>query len=125
PKLVLITRAGYYAKRLPARSDVVTFLVRDGQKDEVWLQRIIGLPGESVAIESGKVLVQGKPLDEPYVSLQNVEDDYSSRMPVVRIPAGHYFLLGDNRDNSVDSRVRGLTPREDLTGKVVGRLSGL
>lgn len=121
PGQVLITRAGYYSKRLPQRRDVVTLLIPE-HEGQVWLQRIIGLPGETIAIEAGKVLVDGRPLEEPYIPLENVTTDYSLSMAPMKIPSGHYFLLGDNRDNSVDSRMQNLTLRDDITGKIVAIL---
>ena len=121
PGQILVMRAGYYVKRLPQRGDVVTLLVPK-YEGQVWLQRIIGLPGETIAIIDGKVHVDGHVLKEPYVASDNVRTDYSLAMDTVRIPADHYFLLGDNRDNSEDSRLLDLTRREDITGKVIARL---
>jgi signal peptidase I len=122
PGQVLITRAGYYVKRPPQRGDVVTLFVPRNE-GQVWLQRIIGLPGETIAIEAGKVLIDGRPLDETaYVSSENVRADYSVSMAPVTIPPGYYFMLGDNRDNSMDSRMQGPTRREDVTGKVIATL---
>ncbi|WP_454829935.1 signal peptidase I [Pseudoxanthomonas wuyuanensis] len=121
PGHVLVTRAGYYVKRLPQRGDVVTLLV-PGYDGQVWMQRIVGLPGETVAIEAGKVHVDGRPLNEPYVSPDNALTDYARTMSAMTIPAGHYFMLGDNRDNSMDSRMLEPARREDITGKVIARL---
>ena len=121
PGQVLITRAGAYAKEAPERRDVVTLLVED-EGTQVWIQRVMGLPGETISIEGGTVFVQGKALREPYVASENNVQEYSLHMDPVTVPAGHYFMLGDNRDNSMDSRLRGFTPREDITGRVIGSL---
>ncbi|WP_368564541.1 signal peptidase I [Pseudoxanthomonas sp. UTMC 1351] len=121
PDQVLITRAGYYVKRSPQRGDVVTLFV-PGYEGQVWLQRIIGLPGETVEITTGKVMIDGRPLEEPYVSPENLTADYSLSMEAMTIPPGRYFLMGDHRDNSMDSRMQDLTRREDITGKVVAIL---
>jgi signal peptidase I len=118
PNQILITRAGYYVKRTPQRGDVVTLLV-PGYEGQVWLQRIIGLPGETIAIEAGKVLIDGRPLEEAYVSPERARADYSLSMAAMTIPTDRFFLLGDNRDNSMDSRMLSLTRREDVTGKVI------
>jgi signal peptidase I len=119
PNQVLITRAGYYVNRPPQRGDVVTLFVPK-HEGQVWLQRIIGLPGETIAIEAGNVLIDGRPLDETaYVSAENVTAEYSVSMAPMIVPAGHYFMLGDNRDNSMDSRMQDMTRREDVTGKVI------
>jgi signal peptidase I len=54
-----------------------------------------------------------------YVSAKARTSDYSKQMEPIKVPADHYFVLGDNRDNSSDSRVWGSVPRSDITGKVV------
>lgn len=118
PGQVLITRAGYYVTRPPQRGDIVTLLV-PAHEGQIWLQRIIGLPGETIAIEAGKVMINGRLLKETYVSPENATADYSLSMAARTIPPGHYFMMGDNRDNSMDSRILDLTRREDVTGKVV------
>lgn len=116
---IIFVRAGYYTTHLPQRGEVVT-AVAPGI-DGVVLKRIVGLPGETVAIENGRVLVDGDPLDEPYVRGDSVATPYSLEFPSLMVPEGHYFLLGDNRDNSSDSRVWGLLPRTELVGRVAGR----
>lgn len=122
PDQVLLTRAGHYVRHAPQRGDVVTLLIPQ-HEGQVWLQRVIGLPGETIAIEAGIVHVDGKPLEEPYVSADNVQMDYSLTMPATRIAEGHYFMLGDHRDNSMDSRWQTQTLREDITGKVLRSLN--
>ena len=121
PEQVLLTRAGYYTKHAPLRGDVVTLFVPE-HEGQVWLQRIVGLPGETLSIVDGRVHIDGVALDEPYVAAGNVSMEYSLAFPPTRVPAGHYFMMGDNRDNSMDSRFQPMTTREDITGKVVGRL---
>lgn len=121
PGQVLLTRAGYYTRHLPQRGDVVTLFVPE-HEGQVWLQRVVGLPGERVGIVDGKVYINGIALDEPYVAAQNASTDYSRTFAPIRVPEGHYFMMGDNRDNSVDSRMQPMTRREDITGGVVGRM---
>jgi signal peptidase I len=122
PGHVLLTRAGYYTRHSPQRGDMVTLLVPE-HEGQVWLQRIVGLPGETVGIVDGIVHIDGAALEEPYVVRENVRTDYALTFAPVRVPDGHYFMMGDNRDNSVDSRLQPMTRREDLTGKVVARLN--
>lgn len=122
PGQVLVTRAGYYTRHAPQRGDVVTLLVPE-HKGQVWLQRIVGLPGETVRILGGKVHINGTAVHEPYVAPENVSADHSLEFPSTRVPEGHYFLMGDNRDNSMDSRFQPMTRREDITGKVIGPLN--
>jgi signal peptidase I len=122
PGQVLVTRAGHYTRHAPSRGDVVTLFVPE-YEGQVWLQRIVGLPGETVGIVDGRVHIDGVPLQEPYVAEENLRTDYALTFAPVRVPEGHYFMMGDNRDNSVDSRLQPMTRREDLTGKVVRRLN--
>lgn len=102
------------------RGDIVTFLVPE-HEGQVWMKRIVGLPGETIAIHEGRVMIDGAPLVEPYVAPGNMLTDYSLAMAPKRIPADRYFVLGDNRDNSVDSRMLTLTSRADITGVLVNR----
>lgn len=120
PGRIVFTRVVDGASDELRRGDIVTFLVpeEDGQ---VWMKRIVGLPGETIEIRAGTVVVDGEPLVEPYVAPENVRTDYSLAMAAKRLPARRYFLLGDNRDNSVDSRMLAPTAREDITGKLVVR----
>lgn len=78
------------------------------------VKRVIGLPGEHVVIEGGAVSVDGAPLEEPYASPSYYRGAF-------RVPAGHYLLLGDNRDASSDSRTweRPYVAREAIVGRLV------
>jgi signal peptidase I len=84
-----------------------------------YLKRVIGLPGEAVELRGGAVFVDGRPLAEPYA--RTGEDGNSRDVPAVVVPERSYFVLGDNRDYSYDSRYWGFVPRELIYGKVVGR----
>ncbi len=102
-----------YALRGPRRGDVVVFLYpRDPR--QTFVKRVIGLPGDTVAIESGRVLIDGRPLLEPY----RVNPAHGDMAPQF-VPHGSYFVLGDNRDFSDDSRFWGDLPRRDLVGRAV------
>jgi signal peptidase I len=115
-----------YHFRSPRRGEIVVFktpplaAVRCGMGG-TFVKRIVGLPGETVAVRdvNGKrtVLIDGKPLDEPYLNAaHNLGTDNLLRSTT--IPAGNYFMLGDNRDKSCDSRQWGTVPRDNLIGKV-------
>jgi signal peptidase I len=80
----------------------------------VFIKRIVGLPGERVAERRGVILVEGKRLPEPYVQ-RSRRDDLSGNW---RVPPGAYFVLGDNRTESCDSRAWGALPEENLIGEV-------
>lgn len=101
-----------------ARGDIVMHRhLEDPSK--VYIKRLVGLPGETVEIRGAKVFVNGAELAEPYVDPKlNVT---AQSMPPVLVRPEHYFVLGDNRDNSADSRLWGPVPRKFILGKAVGR----
>lgn len=119
-KQYLIVDQISYRFNEPERGDVVIFrFPLDTTK--FFIKRVIGLPEEKVVIEDGKVSIFDKngeelELDEPY--LENVSHDSMS----VTLNEGEYFVLGDNRTASSDSRVWGLLPRENIVGKAFVRL---
>jgi signal peptidase I len=80
------------------------------------VKRLIGLPGETWSERNGLVYINGKKLDEPYV--HDDRRDVESFGPV-KIPEGHYFMMGDNRSGSCDSRRWGTVAKSALIGKVI------
>lgn len=104
----------------PERGDIIVFKYPlDRKKD--FVKRLVGLPGDTVEIRKGVVLVNGKPMTEPPFGAQiyyNVEDwDYGKAGHVFRVPDDHFFTLGDNSAHSADSRQWGFVPKKDLIGK--------
>lgn len=96
------------------RGDIVMFLYpKDRTKS--YIKRIIGLPGEMVEIKSGQVFINDELLDEPYV--ENSYNQAKPNFPPQKIPEYQYFVLGDNRDNSSDSRFWGTVDKELIKGK--------
>ncbi|HEX5887876.1 MAG TPA: signal peptidase I [Pyrinomonadaceae bacterium] len=96
------------------RGDIVIFLY---PKDPVksYIKRIVGLPNETVDIREGKVSINGQPLAEPYI---DPELDQSQRdLAAIKLDADSYFVIGDNRDNSSDSRFWGPLKRKFIYGK--------
>jgi len=116
---IVFVQAGYYRGHTPERGDIVTAFSPEIRQPI--LKRIIGLPDETIAISGGQLLVDGHVISESYVSPDNNVSEYSLELPPTRIPAGHYYLLGDNRDNSSDSRIWGALPRADLLGRLAGQ----
>jgi len=100
------------------RGDIVIYrFPKDESKS--FIHRIIGLPGEEVVIRGGKVYINRKYLEEPYVSPENTM--YSQSSEPFKVPEGSYYVIGDNRDQSNDSRSWGALPKRYIVGKYVVR----
>ena len=100
-----------YPFHSPRRGDVVIFHFPRNEMHD-FVKRVIGLSGDTVQIKGGQVIVNGIPLAEPYIT----QHDQTNMHPV-RIPEGHFFVLGDNRRASNDSRNWGLVPKDNIVGK--------
>jgi signal peptidase I len=103
-----------YLFRSPQRGDVIVFRepgIPEGQPDRDFIKRIIGEPGDVVEVRDRTVFINGRPLEEPYIS---EPPDYTC--PPRRVPDGYYFVLGDNRNFSSDSHVWGPVPKENIIG---------
>ena len=98
------------------RGDVVVFLFPD-DPSKSYIKRLIGMSGDTVEIREGKVIVNGQELDEPYVD-SRLNQSHRSQQPIYVRP-NYYYVLGDNRDNSSDSRIWGLVPERYVYAKVV------
>ncbi len=115
-----------YHLRDPKRGEIAVFRTPAkaqrvcGGSGDTFVKRIIGLPGERISVKlirgDGYVYINGRLLDEPYLSTANrrLASEFGPR----RIPPGHYFMMGDNRDESCDSRQWGAVPRDNMIGKV-------
>ncbi len=112
------TEARLFHARAPARGEMITFLYPKDPRN-IFLKRVIGLPGETVAINGRTVLIDGRPLAEPYAYFLTGQDggaDATDWGPEV-VPPNSYFVLGDNRDNSKDSRYWGFLPADNVLGQ--------
>jgi len=101
-----------YQKNEPQRGDIVVFSFPLDPKQDL-IKRVVGLPGESIEVKEGIVIINGTPLDEPYIAAQPL---YNGTWVV---PEGQYFVLGDNRNESKDSHEWGFLPRENIIAKAV------
>ncbi len=103
------------------RGDIVLFYYPADQSQS-FIKRIIGIPKDEVEIQEGNVVLNGKKLDEPYVDAKNNQALFS-RKPIM-VPDDSYFVMGDNRDNSNDSRFWGSLKREFIYAKFVRKDEG-
>ena len=111
-----------YHFRDPRRREIIVFNVPQRAEEAcgaggVFVKRIIGLPGDVWQERQGFVYINGKKLDEPYIKKDR--RDFSS-YPARKIPKDNYFMMGDNRQSSCDSRRWGTVPRKNIIGKVFG-----
>jgi len=98
------------------RGDVVVFLFPDDPSAS-YVKRLIALPGDTVEIREGKVIVNNQELVEPYIDPRLNLSHRSQQL--VYVKPNYYYVLGDNRDNSSDSRIWGLVPERYIYAKVV------
>lgn len=116
----LIVSEWVYHLRKPHRGEVVVFHATE-EKD--YIKRVIALPGETIAIADGKVLVNGKALDEPYIAdamkryKEETGGEYNATFQEQKVPEGTVFVLGDNRVDSTDSRVIGPVAYDKIIGR--------
>ena len=101
----------------PERGDIIVFQTSGGSGNDL-IKRVIGLPGEQVEIVNGTVFIDGQRLVEPYIT-----EAWSDTRHAIVIPDRHYYVLGDNRNSSQDSRSGriGLVPRDRIVGKALLR----
>ena len=152
PGFLVLPKTTRLFGELPKRGDVVVFRW-PGDRGQVWVKRVIGLPGDRIALDNGRVFINGEPVGMKRDGDGQVEREDGSRinaaryietlpggrehsifklrasepldnMPEITVPPGNLFVMGDNRDNSADSRVPvhdggvGLLPATDLVGRV-------
>jgi len=109
---VLVDKLTYHF-RSPQRGDVIVFH-NPRSPSQLYIKRIIGLPEEQIEIREGRIYIDGKELEETSDFPQIPYSDNCS----VTVPPDHYFVLGDNRNHSSDSRSLGPIPAENIIGKV-------
>ena len=114
----LLTDKVTYRFQQPKRGDVVVFKAPGSDGDE-YIKRIMGLPGETLTIEKGKILINGVSLEENYLGNDVFTSGglFNKEGESVIIPEDNYFVLGDNRSYSSDSRAWGFVPKKEITGR--------
>ena len=125
PTATNLERAALPVTRIQ-RGDVVVFKYpEDPERD--FIKRVVGLPGEVVELRDRQVHIDGRPLDEPYVFHLHADaggfsfgpSDVRNRYGPITVPSEHYFVMGDNRDNSEDSRYWGFLPGRYVKGRAL------
>ena len=120
-KFVYGLHSGFLSSLLPyknlKRGDVIVFKY-PLSPEVAYVKRLIGLPGEKVEMVGRTVYIDGKPLRESYTQYINTDSVYEHYGPY-NVPANQFFAMGDNRDNSQDSRFWGFVPRDHIIGKAL------
>jgi len=117
---VLVNKLRYHFHDVH-RGDIVVFKRPPGENDpqiKDLIKRVIGLPGDTIEGRDGQILVNGRVLHEPYTAKNSPMSDFSAR----KIGPGHYFVMGDNRGNSKDSRVFGPIAKSLIVGRAFIRV---
>ncbi|MBM7854369.1 signal peptidase I [Desulfohalotomaculum tongense] len=110
---IIVSKISYYFDE-PKRGDIVVFKYpRDPSRN--FVKRLIGEPGDTVELRDSKLYINGKLVPEDYLPAGIRYGNYGP----VKVPAGHYLMLGDNRNNSEDSRYWGFLPENLIIGKAV------
>lgn len=107
---VLVNKVAYKIGE-PERGDIIVFRYPPAPNETPYIKRVIGLPGDVISIDGGNVYVNGYQLIEPYLMAN------TSRGGEWTVPAGNLFVMGDNRNNSSDSRMWGFVPLGNVIGK--------
>ena len=107
---IIVNKVDYYLHK-PDRGDVIVLRSPRDQSTDL-IKRIIAIPGDSIEIRNGQVLVNDKVLSEPYI-----KEEPTYKYPKQTLPEDNYFVLGDNRNVSADSHIGWYALREDIIGK--------
>jgi signal peptidase I len=97
----------------PKRGDIIVFESVDNP-DEDLIKRVVGLPGDTIAVRRGHLLLNGERQIEPFVNKKLPDRSFYAK---TKVPEGHVFVMGDNRGNSADSRVFGPLPEKNIEGE--------
>jgi signal peptidase I len=104
------------------RGDIIVFRRPPGDSDSdypILAKRVIGLPGESISSQGNTIFINGSPLAEPWLpKLTGICDQMAANVLAIKIPPHRYYVMGDCRGDSIDSRYWGTVPASDIIGKV-------
>lgn len=114
--LVVVSQIAYDFGGQPQRGDVIV-LHPPSDPSVVYVKRVIGTPGDQLFITPNAVYVNGHKLDEAYIKLIDPSAMENQPLGKITLGPGQYFVMGDNRQNSTDSRVFGYVPRQNIIGK--------
>ncbi len=114
----LLTDKISYRLHTPERGDVIVFKAPPDYVDE-FIKRIIGIPGDTVSVKNSKVFVNGREIPEAYIPAEyhTYAGRFADEGAVLTVPADEYFVLGDNREHSLDSRNIGFIGKDKITGR--------
>jgi signal peptidase I len=116
---LIVDKVSYHLNK-PQRGDIVVFnptkALEDQNFHDAFIKRVIGLPGDRVAVRGGKVIINDQPLRENYI-----QERPQYELETVTVPNDSYMVLGDNRNNSYDSHYWGFVPKEKIIGRAVVR----
>lgn len=118
----ILTNKIVYKIQDPQRGDIVIF--KSPKNKEIdYIKRIIGLPGDTVGLRNNTLYVNGQPVKEPYLTpgITIFGGSYLAEGEEIIVPVGLYFVAGDNRSHSSDSREFGPIPKEDIIGQAILR----
>jgi signal peptidase I len=108
---VIVNKLAYRLKNTPHRGDVIVFKYPPNPDSTPFIKRVIGLPGDQVHIADGKIYINGELMYEPYLKVTTIHGgDWT-------VPADQLFVMGDNRNNSNDSRSWGFVPYANIIGR--------
>ena len=108
---VIVNKLAYWLNKNPHRGDVIVFRYPPNPEQIPYIKRIIGLPGDQIHIINGKIYINGELMLEPYLKVTtNRGGDWT-------VPANQLFVMGDNRNNSSDSRSWGFVPFANIIGR--------
>ena len=111
----LLTEKVSYYRRDPQRGDVIVF--KPPISEDEFIKRVIALPGETVMVLNNKIFVNDKELKEDYINVDTNAGAFLSEGTKYTVPSGNYFVMGDNRPHSSDSRAWGPITKKVITGK--------